>query len=263
MVAAAYLSFTVAFLVVLLFAWRLRAESARALERAEADAKRGRHVAELAAELNNLSQALIVNLAMIPREDLDANGAETLREARICVTKLAAVLRASQNMADETYDLRGSNIEGWVRVAVAAARGEGVGILLTGPGTALTITGLTKDVLRVLEPILVGLSKTLPPGSFVEVELLPTGVEISAAIAPGRTIDPNIVRATAIAGLIGLTADISATSTVVTVRLGGELQTDDPEAQLLGKSPGLYDDDYDAADDDDEDLDDVPDELDA
>jgi hypothetical protein len=233
MVTAAYLSFTVAMVVVLLLAWRLRADAVEALARAEADARRGRHAQALAADMANIAQGLVLSLEVIDPAQLTGPSAEALADAHGSVMSFAETLRAAQYLVQtEPMHVKG-RAEGWVRVAVAGARGEGVGVRVGGFSTDLRVEGRSHDIARILDGVVQGLGATLPPKGYVQVDLLPEGVDVSAPVAEGRVVDPRVARAAAIAGLVSWTLTTDTVKGLMIVRIGPARPADEPESDAL------------------------------
>jgi hypothetical protein len=222
MVTAAYLSFTIAMLVVLLFAWRMRADSVEALERSKADARRGRHAQALAADMANIAQALVISLESIERAGLSELNAEAVEEAHVSVLSFSKTLLAAQYLVNDEPRQVEANAEGWLRVAVAGARGEGLGVRVSGFSTSLRVNGRTTDVTRVLEDLFLGLGATLPPRGFVQVDLSKDGFDLSAPIAVGRALDPRVSAAAEMASRAGWTAAIEREREETFVRVRGE-----------------------------------------
>jgi hypothetical protein len=233
MVTAAYLSFTIAMIVVVLLAWRMRADAVEALERSKADARRGRHAQALAADMANISQALVLSLDVIDPAPLDELGQEALEEARESVIAFTETLRAAQYLVqNEPMHVR-SRAEGWVRVSVAGARGEGLGIRVVGFGSTLRVAGRSTDVARILDGLIFGLAATVPPKGFVQIELLDEGVDLSAPIMPGRPVDARVAKAVAIAAFAGWRAMVEASNDTTTVRLRPADSVDEPEPAVI------------------------------
>jgi hypothetical protein len=247
MAAAAYLSATVAMLLGIVLVWRMRSDAVEALARAKADARRGRHAQALGADIANITQALVLSVESINRDELSGNNAEAVGGAHASIGSLVQTLRAAQYLlADEARHVE-HNAEGWVRVAIAGARGEGVGVRVGGLETSLRVNGRTTDIVRILDDLILGLGATVPPRSFVQVDFAREGIELSAPIAPGRARDPRIARAAAIADLVGWTAVVVADGETTVVRLGGE--TVAPKRPMMFGDYG--DDDEDEGDQDD------------
>jgi hypothetical protein len=227
LITAAYLSVTVAIQLVILLVWRKRADAVAALARAHADARRGRHAQALGADMANIAQALVLSLETIDRSDLSKTSVEAVAEARASMGSFIATMRAAQHLVDGQPRPIEANAEGWVRVAVAGARAEGVGVRLGGICTPLRVHGRSADIARVLEGLIIGLGATVPLGGFVQVDLAPAGVDLSAPIAAGGRADERIARAAAIAGLAGCTAMVVTESQATIVRLRGATGAED------------------------------------
>jgi hypothetical protein len=189
-----------------------------------ADARARRHLRALLEDMVGVGFALRLGLDEVEEHGLIGDGAEAFGDVRRCARVFARVLEVAQYVAEEEARQVSTGAEGWLRLAVARARGDGIGIRVSGFETELRVAGSSADIPRVLEDLLSGLAATLPPRGFVDIELAGEGVDVSAPI-DGSALDPRVDAAVLAAGRAGWAASLEVDGGRAIVRL-----RDEPEA---------------------------------